>query len=139
MARSEVVFTDGGLEKALRNALKKSRKHATRAATECAIDLAAKSSQLAPIDMGDLRNNCKAVVNGVVVYANQQETGLSPQPFREPEVEVSYDLIYARRQHEELSYRHPKGGQAKYLEEPFLANATQYAERIRKAVIDALD
>jgi hypothetical protein len=31
---------------------------------------------------------------------------------------VSYDTPYAVRQHEELTYRHDAGRQAKYLEEP---------------------
>lgn len=34
---------------------------------------------------------------------------------------VAYDTPYAVRQHEELGYRHDKGRQAKYLEQP--ANA----------------
>lgn len=32
---------------------------------------------------------------------------------------VSYDTVYAIRQHEELTWRHDPGRQAKYLEEPF--------------------
>lgn len=31
---------------------------------------------------------------------------------------VAYDTPYARRQHEELAYRHLKRGKAKYLEDP---------------------
>lgn len=31
---------------------------------------------------------------------------------------VSYNTVYARRQHEELGWRHKPGRQAKYLEEP---------------------
>jgi hypothetical protein len=31
---------------------------------------------------------------------------------------VSYDTVYAVRQHEELSYRHDEGRKAKYLEDP---------------------
>ncbi|WP_101788649.1 hypothetical protein [Nonomuraea indica] len=31
---------------------------------------------------------------------------------------VSYDTVYAVRQHEELTWRHDPGRQAKYLEEP---------------------
>jgi hypothetical protein len=34
---------------------------------------------------------------------------------------ISYDTPYAVRQHEELAYRHDAGRQAKYLEEPMLA------------------
>lgn len=31
---------------------------------------------------------------------------------------VTYDTVYARRQHEELTWRHAPGRQAKYLETP---------------------
>lgn len=30
--------------------------------------------------------------------------------------EIVFDAVYAARQHEELSWKHPQGGQAKYLE-----------------------
>ncbi|MEV6800516.1 hypothetical protein AB0M91_19545 [Micromonospora rifamycinica] len=32
---------------------------------------------------------------------------------------VSYDTVYAVRQHEELTWRHDEGRKAKYLEDPF--------------------
>jgi hypothetical protein len=36
---------------------------------------------------------------------------------------VSYDTVYAVRQHEELTWRHDPGRQAKYLETPYVAEA----------------
>lgn len=35
-----------------------------------------------------------------------------------PRSAVSFNTPYAVRQHEELSYNHPNGGEAKYLEKP---------------------
>lgn len=35
-----------------------------------------------------------------------------------PKAAVSYDTVYAARQHEELTWRHDPGRQAKYLEQP---------------------
>lgn len=32
--------------------------------------------------------------------------------------EVTFNTVYAARQHEELDWHHPKGGEAKYLERP---------------------
>lgn len=32
---------------------------------------------------------------------------------------VTYDTVYARRQHEELTWKHLPGREAKYLEKPF--------------------
>lgn len=49
---------------------------------------------------------------------------------------ISYDTPYAVRQHEELGYRHDDGRQAKYLEEPMLAERDTamaiVAEQIRR-------
>ena len=42
-------------------------------------------------------------------------------PISQRKVAVHYTMPYAVRQHEELAYRHPKGGKAKYLEDPFNA------------------
>ena len=138
MGRSDVILVDHGFEKRLRRAIRTHSKYALDAVTKSAIDLAEKSARLAPIDKGDLRNDCTATVNGVVVYENQAPTGSRPRPSKTPSAMVSYSLPYAMRQHEELSYRHPQGGQAKYLEEPFLANAGRYAEMIQEGVIDGL-
>lgn len=50
---------------------------------------------------------------------------------------VSYDTVYAVRQHEELTWRHAPGRQAKYLEGPATAEADTLqaivAAQIRRA------
>ncbi|AYD86203.1 hypothetical protein SEA_DAROLANDSTONE_11 [Streptomyces phage Darolandstone] len=43
---------------------------------------------------------------------------------------VSYDTVYAVRQHEELNYRHDPGRTAKYLERPLTEQADAVAEII---------
>jgi hypothetical protein len=63
-------------------------------------DLRGKAAELAPIDTGDLRGSSYAEVNGL--------DGV-----------VGFGEIYALRQHEETQLRHPKGGQAKFLEQPY--------------------
>lgn len=63
-----------------------------------------KASQLAPIAEGTLR---AAHDRKTTVHADGAD------------VEGSFSTPYAARQHEELGWRHPKGGQAKYLETPF--------------------
>lgn len=47
---------------------------------------------------------------------------------------VATDLPYAVKQHEELSYRHPNGGQAKYLETAALESAREVEEIVAAAV-----
>jgi hypothetical protein len=46
------------------------------------------------------------------------------------------DQVYAHRQHEELTWRHPEGGQAKYLEQPFLDGAEDHVRRLAKTLLD---
>lgn len=43
---------------------------------------------------------------------------------------VSYDTVYAVRQHEELAWRHAEGRTAKYLEEPLVEEARTVQEII---------
>lgn len=86
---------------------------------DVALDLQGKSTERAPIDTGDLRGSG---------YMSTFET---PKEFT---VEVGFNTVYAVRQHEELNYNHPKGGEAKYLERPLNENISQYVNHIRKKV-----
>jgi hypothetical protein len=45
------------------------------------------------------------------------------------------DQVYAHRQHEDLSYRHPRGGQAKFLEKPLFDNYRNYLGDYAKTVL----
>lgn len=48
--------------------------------------------------------------------------------------EISFNTPYAARQHEELTWKHPMGGKAKYLEDPLKAHARE-GERLVSASI----
>lgn len=48
---------------------------------------------------------------------------------------VTVDQPYAQRQHEELEWNHPRGGQAKYLEGPLFANYAQLMQGIANSLI----
>ena len=52
--------------------------------------------------------------------------------------EIGYSLPYALRQHEELGYNHPKGGQAKFLEQPFAENEQKYIDMLKSIPDEAL-
>jgi hypothetical protein len=97
---------------------------ATKAIQTAAADLQGKSAMQAPVDTGDLRANCS----------------VSPTTTRGDEVSVTvgYDLPYAIVQHEHLEYRHPKGGKAKFLEDPYKENEAKYKRSIQNAVKQAL-
>jgi hypothetical protein len=49
---------------------------------------------------------------------------------------VVVDQIYAQYQHEGLDLRHPRGGQAKYLEQPLLDHREEYLRKVSETVLD---
>lgn len=59
----------------------------------------AESRKIVPLDEGTLERSGRVDVDGL-------------------DGAVSYDTVYARRQHEELTWRHLPGRTAKYLEKP---------------------
>lgn len=90
-----------------------------RALMTCAADLQNKSANRAPIDTGKLRESC-------VIDDSEENTvkvGYSP------EVD-DYSVV----QHEHLEFKHPRGGEAKYLENPFNENAQRYIDAIGEAI-----
>lgn len=80
--------------------------------------LVALSVPLTPIDLGDLRSATTA-------------THATPATL---EARVSNDMEYAARQHEELSWRHPEGGQAKFLEGPARDHAQELIDLVAAAI-----
>ena len=111
----------------------------------------------APVDTGTLRRSGTVTVGNLPKNPGQiyqdarpvEEGGQEkehkdafPEPVgKEKAVYISFNTPYARRQHEEVGYNHPRGGKAKYLEDPFNRNkkkVVKYAElRIKKALRDA--
>ena len=78
-------------------------------------EILTEAKELCPVDSGTLRQS------GSVRANSKNKT-----------VEISFNTPYALKQHEEMSYNHPNGGQAKYLEQPFnerVKNAQWYAEK----------
>lgn len=63
-----------------------------------------RAQRLAPIAEGTLRGSGERVTH-------RTDSGA--------EIVITFSTVYAARQHEELDWQHPRGGQAKYLEEPF--------------------
>jgi hypothetical protein len=94
MSGAELTWTGGRVSRAAALAAEVGLRHAAE-------HLRGVSQQAAPIDEGTLRASAAVtVLNGGTRVA------------------VSYNTPYAARQHEELGWRHPKGGRAKYLEGP---------------------
>ncbi|MBB0990006.1 hypothetical protein G6009_00685 [Dietzia sp. SLG510A3-30A2] len=87
-----VNFTWKGGEVAAK--LEAGKQGALRMAAEAVLG---ESNNRVPVREGDLRDSGKAAVSG-------------------DEAAVGYDTPYAARQHEEIGWNHPNGGQAKFLE-----------------------
>lgn len=85
-----------------------------------ALDLKGESQNRAPIEFGVLRESARAI------------------PIKDG-AEVSFGgraSAYALRQHEDLTFRHPQGGEAKYLERPLQENLTKYINMIKNGIED---
>jgi hypothetical protein len=50
--------------------------------------------------------------------------------------QISYNSPYAVYQHEDLALNHPNGGEAKYLETPWLGHQTSLLEEIGQRIVD---
>lgn len=103
-----------------------------------------------PFESGTLRRSGTVTVGGLPdgarVYeaaeaGNEMKDAFPEKIGKEKAVYISFNTPYARRQHEELDYNHPRGGKAKYLEDPFnrlKKKVVKMAElRIKKALKDA--
>ena len=54
-------------------------------------------------------------------------------------VEVGYGAIYARVQHEGINFRHPRKGEAKFLEKGFLESMVGFAPRMAKRIRELVE
>ena len=108
-----------GLREVQRNLAKKIsgvKNMSKSAIRDVSFDLKGNSQDLAPVDTGDLRRSA---------YTKFEDR---PGGFTG---EIGYGAEYAYEQHENLEYRHPQGGQAKYLEQPLKENLGKYARYIK--------
>lgn len=87
---------------------------------EIGLDLSGKSVKRAPLDTADLRGSGFSKVEG-------------------DSVTVGFTAVYALRQHEEMNYNHPRGGEAKYLERPFRENTAKYIKHLADSTKRAVD
>lgn len=154
-----IVIDDAKLRKQLEQAMRRNPAVTTKVVRGCLLDLAGRSAKMAPVESGDLRNDCTAKLNGVTVFAEQQATGIRAPRTLQAFGTVGYSLPYALRQHEELNYRHDRtdgyvvrsgknkgktvnmvaGGEAKFLEKPFNARLARYIEVLEKIPEEALN
>lgn len=94
-----------------------------RGVQSAALDLLGKAQNLAPVDTGDLRGSGNTEFQDTA----GGYTGT-----------VGFAAEYATVQHEDLTFEHPQGGQAKYLEEPYLENLERYKDALRNTIGEGL-
>jgi hypothetical protein len=125
----------------------KSVEAATFAMIENVESLLGKSMRIVPHDEGHLEGSGSAKVNNVIIAQGKETdnadadpiielTGNQPKASPGSVIEgvVSYNKPYAARQHEELSYNHKEGRQAKYLESPLKEFVREFCQNIADAV-----
>lgn len=105
----------------LRQAMREAGDGAVRGLDLATQHLLAASTAVAPLDEGTMIHSAKATVDEASMTAA-----------------VSYDTVYAVRQHEELTWRHDPGRQAKYLEEPAAREAETMTAILAQQVREAL-
>lgn len=97
------------------------RDAAARGLFQAAEHVRAESVKVAPIEESTLVKSAATSVDEAALTAS-----------------VSYDTVYAARQHEELTWRHDAGRQAKYLEEPLNREQDTVLKIIGDAIGEAL-
>jgi hypothetical protein len=124
----------------------KSVQATTQAMVENTEDLLSKSMRIVPHDEGILEGSGSARVQNVEVAKASPEgpaethtleikdTIPAVRPGSVITGQVSYNTPYAAIQHEELSYEHKPGRQAKYLETPLKAMFKRYTKNIADMV-----
>lgn len=102
------------------------------------------AARKAPVDLGDLRGSFVIEVNGERwAHTESDATGAvrlvndrTDVPTEADEIRIyvgTAGIPYAVRQHEELAWNHPKGGQAKYLEVALNELLPRLTERLQAA------
>lgn len=86
-------------------------------------DMLGEASRRAPVEEGTLRGSGDVEVHETAGGAVAV---------------VSFNTVYAARQHEETEWEHPKGGQAKYLEQPLRESAGTYKRLAELELMAAL-
>lgn len=119
MPKSQKVVSVSGI-KELSDALAKDvagiRKAMTSALYTAGIDVQNRAKELVPVDTGNLKSTAETTVPKSAA-SDRVRIEVS---FGGPTKASAKGANYALVQHERLDFAHPGGGQAKYLEQPFV-------------------
>lgn len=135
------------MEQALNTRIKNLGKFTPKAMTDIILDLLGRAVRDAPVDLGDLRGSGFADIEtatGTQRIAEGRQGGVAQVDIFKGDGKTITGVIgftepYALRQHEEITWRHPKGGKAKYLGGPFNENKDKYIEHLTKSIKKAVE
>jgi hypothetical protein len=102
----------------------------TNALMDIGTDLEGQGRLRAPIDKGLLRQS----VHNEGLYRVAQAQGTANRLV----VRVAARTPYAKIQHERTDFKHPRGGEAKYLEKPLAERLERYKARLSEGIRTAL-
>lgn len=130
-----------GIDNVIRNInrqIGKMKEVSVKGVEDVGLDLLGKAVRDAPVDTGDLRGSGSVSFGDNVIAEGDEDGNIDivgkASRKAKPEVTVGFSVPYAHRQHEDLEYHHPRGGKAKYLEDPLKQNAKQYVRHIAEKV-----
>lgn len=132
------------LDKALKKIPAGSETAVKKSLTDIALDLQGEAQRRAPVDTGDLRGSAYATVDGKDVTQNASadkhpKTRRTSKPTaKKMQAIVGFTEPYAIKQHEDLTLKHERGGEAKYLENPYKEKKDMYLKDIGDAVKKAV-
>jgi hypothetical protein len=117
---------------------------ANRELLEFAEMVCGEAARRAPVEFGDLRGSFVVIVNGEQwmhtvsdadggVQIVHDRTDVPMAPLLTIYIGTA-GCVYALRQHEELTWRHPKGGEAKFVEKAFNMYVDQLLQNLQDAV-----
>lgn len=82
-------------------------------------EVEAEATRRAPVEFAVLRGSAYTV----------------PPTSKSLTTETGFGTVYAARQHEELGWNHPRGGEAKYLENAYRARSNGMLQRLAKYIM----
>lgn len=107
------------------------------------LDTMGEAMRNAPILTGNLRGSGSARINDKPVGHTENNSGstsvvmdgFAPSGNQiEVHGEVGFDCEYAMEQHENMAYKHPRGGKAKFLEDAVKSKASDYEAVIGECI-----
>lgn len=128
---SSVTRNINAIRTNIKNMKKEIKQKTIEAFEDVVLDLGIKASERAPVDTTRLRKSVdpEVSIKGSKIRATVTFSAKDPKS--------GYD--YALKQHEDMSFKHPKGGEAKYLERPMNENREKYKKHIADKIKEATE